>query len=439
MKYNFDKLQIEIVSIAAIKPYANNARTHSHRQVQRIVESIKQFGFTNPLLIDDVGEIIAGHGRFAAAQRLKLAELPVIRLNHLDPAQKRALRLADNRIAEMSTWTIEVLSSELQFLVETDFAIETTGFDAIDLDKLLTPTSAADPDDRPVPPLPKRPVSRIGDLWLLGDHRLLCGDARTAESYDALLGQERADLIITDVPFNVPILGHVSSSKRHRNFAMASGEMSPSQFRQFLATALGLARDWSRQGSIHYVFMDWRSIGLLLSLGEELYSALLNICVWAKTNAGMGSFYRSQHELIAVFRHGDVSHVNNVQLGRLGRHRSNLWTYAGATAFSRSRTSDLADHPTVKPIALIADAIRDGSKPGDLILDPFGGSGSALLAAHSVGRRAALIEIDPAYVDLALRRFEDRTGMKPTLAADGLSIDAVRQERVPTEGAHVTA
>jgi len=339
----------------------------------------------------------------------------------------------------MSTWTIEVLSSELQFLVDTDFAIETTGFDAIDLDKLLTPTSAADPDDRPVPPLPTRPVSRTGDLWLLGEHRLLCGDARLAETYDALLGAERSDLIITDVPFNLPIPGHVSSSKRHRNFAMASGEMSPSQFRQFLATALSLARDRSRLGSIHYVFMDWRSIGLLLSLGEELYSDLLNICVWAKTNAGMGSFYRSQHELVAVFRHGDVSHVNNVQLGRLGRHRSNLWTYAGATTFSRSRAADLADHPTVKSIALIADAIRDASKPGDLILDPFGGSGSALLASHSVGRRAALIEIDPAYVDLALRRFEDRTGVTPTLAADGLSIDAVRQQRMPTESAHVTA
>ena len=288
---------------------------------------------------------------------------------------------------------------------------------------------ADDPDDPPVPAPPDQPTSRSGDIWLLGKHKLICGDARLPETYTALLGAELADLVITDPPYNVPISGHVSSTARHGNFAMASGEMSRAEFQQFLSQALSCARERSRPGSVHYVFMDWRSLAELLAVGANVYGHLLNICVWAKTNAGMGSFYRSQHEFIAVFRHGDVAHINNVQLGRLGRHRSNLWTYAGATTFSRTRDADLVDHPTVKPIAMIADAIRDASRPGDLVLDPFGGSGSTLLAADKVGRRAALIEFDPAYADVILRRFEERTGIAPILAATGLTVHVVQRQR----------
>ena len=424
------ELHVELVDINLLKPYAMNARAHSRKQVRRIADSIKQFGFTNPLLIDELGEVIAGHGRLQAAQQLKLGQVPVIRLRHLDTAQKRALRLADNRIAELSSWTPELLTSELQFLVETDFAVEVTGFDTIDLDRILTPASTEqDPDDAAVPAPPDQPTSRSGDIWLLGGHKLICGDARLPKTYTALLGAELADLVITDPPYNVPISGHVSGTARHGNFAMASGEMSSAEFQWFLSKALGCARERSRPGSVHYVFMDWRSLAHLLAVGASVYGHLLNICVWAKTNAGMGSFYRSQHEFIAVFRHGDVAHINNVQLGRLGRHRSNLWTYAGATTFSRTRDADLVDHPTVKPIAMIADAIRDASKPGDLVLDPFGGSGSTLLAADKVGRRAALIEFDPAYVDVILRRFEERTGIAPILAATGLTVHVVQRQR----------
>ena len=430
MTSNLVELHVELVDINLLKPYAMNARAHSRKQVRRIADSIKQFGFTNPLLIDELGEVIAGHGRLQAAQQLKLGQVPVIRLRHLDTAQKRALRLADNRIAELSSWTPELLTSELQFLVETDFAVEVTGFDTIDLDRILTPASTEqDPDDAPVPAPPDQPTSRSGDIWLLGNHKLICGDARLSETYIALLGTELADLVITDPPYNVPISGHVSSTARHGNFAMASGEMSRAEFQQFLSQALSCARERSRPGSVHYVFMDWRSLAELLAVGANVYGHLLNICVWAKTNAGMGSFYRSQHEFIAVFRHGDVAHINNVQLGRLGRHRSNLWTYAGATTFSRTRDADLVDHPTVKPIAMIADAIRDASRPGDLVLDPFGGSGSTLLAADKVGRRAALIEFDPAYVDVILRRFEERTGIAPILAATGLTAHVVQKQR----------
>lgn len=430
MTSNLVELHVDLVDINLLKPYAMNARAHSRKQVRRIADSIKQFGFTNPLLIDELGEVIAGHGRLQAAQQLKLGQVPVIRLRHLDTAQKRALRLADNRIAELSSWTPELLTSELQFLVETDFAVEVTGFDTIDLDRILTPANAADdPDDAPVPAPPDQPTSRPGDIWLLGNHKLICGDARLPETYTALLGAELADLVITDPPYNVPISGHVSSTARHGNFAMASGEMSRAEFQRFLSQALGCARERSRPGSVHYVFMDWRSLAELLAVGANVYGHLLNICVWAKTNAGMGSFYRSQHEFIAVFRHGDVAHINNVQLGRLGRHRSNLWTYAGATTFSRTRDADLVDHPTVKPIAMIADAIRDASRPGDLVLDPFGGSGSTLLAADKIGRRAALIEFDPAYVDVILRRFEERTGIAPILAATGLTVHVVQRQR----------
>lgn len=430
MTSNLVELHVDLVDINLLKPYAMNARAHSRKQVRRIADSIKQFGFTNPLLIDELGEVIAGHGRLQAAQQLKLGQVPVIRLRHLDTAQKRALRLADNRIAELSSWTPELLTSELQFLVETDFAVEVTGFDTIDLDRILTPANAADdPDDAPVPAPPDKPTSRSGDIWLLGDHKLICGDARLPETYTALLGAELADLVITNPPYNVPISGHVSGTARHGNFAMASGEMSRAEFQQFLSQALSCARERSRPGSVHYVFMDWRSLAELLAVGANVYGHLLNICVWAKTNAGMGSFYRSQHEFIAVFRHGDVAHINNVQLGRLGRHRSNLWTYAGATTFSRTRDADLVDHPTVKPIAMIADAIRDASRPGDLVLDPFGGSGSTLLAADKIGRRAALIEFDPAYVDVILRRFKERTGIAPILAATGLTAHLVQQQR----------
>lgn len=425
-----ENLTIDLVDIDLIKPFASNARTHSRKQIKRIADSIKQFGFTNPLLIDNANEIIAGHGRYEAAQQLKLETVPAIRILHLDDAGKRALRLADNRIAELSSWSPELLASELSVLVETDFAVEVTGFDAIDLDKLLSPnTSDDDPDDAPVPLPSCCPVSRLGDLWLLGEHKLICGDARLPETYDTLLGSDLADLVITDPPHNVPILGDVSGTARHGNFAMASGEMSLDDFRAFLTAVLSLSQERSRLGSVHYVFMDWRGLAQLLAVGEKVYGPLLNLRVWAKTNAGMGSFYRSQHELVAVFRHGDVSHINNVQLGRLGRYRSNLWTYAGATAFSRTRESDLVDHPTVKPVAMIADAIRDASKPGDLVLDPFGGSGSALLAAQSVGRRAALIEIDPAYVDVILRRFENATRIVPRLSGDGLTVHEVKEWR----------
>lgn len=426
------RCELDHLPLSALRPYARNARLHSRKQIKSIAASIREFGFTNPILADEHGEIIAGHGRFEAAQALKLDAVPVMRLPGLSEVQKRALRLADNKLALNSVWSPELLSAELAELTLTDFDITLTGFDAIEVDKITTPSLSPLEDlDGPIAPPPTVPVSAAGDMWALGDHALLVGDARDQASYRKLLGSRQADLVVTDPPYNVPIAGHVSGkgAARHDEFRMASGEMSPQQFQDFLRVVLLLARDSSRDGSLHYVFSDWRMIGLLTALGEELFSALMNIATWIKPNGGMGSFYRSQHEMIAILRHGKAPHVNNIQLGRMGRYRSNVWQYPGASGFSKSRKKDLSDHPTVKPVAMIADAIRDASKPGDLVLDPFGGSGSTLMAAEVTKRRAALIEIEPRFADVTCRRFQELTGIEPVLLPDRTPLSVVRNER----------
>lgn len=423
--------KMEMMDVTALRPYARNARIHSKKQVARIAASIAEYGFTNPPLIDEDGEIIAGHGRVAAAKQLRLQGIPVIRLMGLSDVQKRALRLADNKLALDSAWSVELLAEELKGLITTDFDLSLTGFDAIEIDKLVTPSlSVADQDDE-VPAPPSDPVTQGGDIWALGIHRIVCGDAREVGSYHAVLGAELADAVVADPPFNVPIAGNVSGkgSVKHADFEMASGEMSRNEFREFLSTGLSLARQNSRNGSLHYVFSDWRMIGLLTGIGEEVYSKLLNIIAWIKPNAGLGSHYRSQHELIAVFKNGDAAHINNVQLGRMGRYRSNVWQYAGASSFSKTRKRDLADHPTVKPLMMIADAIRDATNPGGLVLDPFGGSGTTLIAAELIGRRACLIEIEPKFVDVTMRRFQDRTGVEPKLLPEMTPLSQIRKQR----------
>ncbi len=425
------QIQFETVPPASLRPYARNARHHSRKQVKAIAASVREFGFTNPILVDEGGEIIAGHGRLEAAQHLGLTTVPIIRISGLSGVQKKALRLADNKLALDSVWNLKLLSAELADLATTDFDLTLTGFETIEVDKLTTPSLCLRELDDPLPEPPAVPVSRDGDVWALRDHILAVGDARDAAVHRKMLGSKLADMVITDPPYNVPIDGHVSGKGRirHDEFRMASGEMSPSEFRSFLTTTLSLARDVSRDGSLHYVFVDWRMIGLLTAIGEELFSMLMNIAVWAKPNGGMGSFYRSQHEMVAIFKYGTAPHVNNIQLGRMGRHRSNIWQYPGASGFSKTRKQDLSDHPTVKPVALVADAIRDATKPGDLVLDPFGGSGTTLIAAEVTKRRAALIEIEPKYADVTLRRFQEQTGIEPVLLPERIPLSVVRTER----------
>lgn len=424
-------ISFDNVSPASLRPYAKNARRRSSKVVRAIAASITEFGFTSPIVIDETGEIIAGHGRLEAANLLKLKTVPVVRVSGLDVNQKNALRLADNKLVLDGSWSPEFLSAALSDLLSADFDISTTGFDAIELDAALTPIISKDDFSDVLPQIPKIPVSRCGDVWQLGQHRVTVADARIAESYQAVLCGRLADMVFGDGPYNVRIQGNVSGKGRskHSEFQMASGEMADAEFAAFLTLVLSLARDNSRDGSLHYLCADWRMIGLLNDIGKKLFAQLMNIAVWVKANAGLGSFYRSQHEMIAIFKNGRGSHINNIQLGRMGRYRTNVWQYPGASGFSKTRTKDLADHPTVKPVALVADAIRDATKPGDLVLDPFGGSGTTLMAAETVNRRAALIEIEPKYVDVTLERFQGQTGIEPVLLPHGIPLSAVRSER----------
>ena len=430
-------LAIEYRSTSALKVNPRNVRTHSKRQVQAIAESIKSFGFTNPVLVDDDNMILAGHGRFQAAKLLGFDAVPAIRISQLTEAQKRAFVLADNKLSERAGWDRELLAVELGelavMLPDLGLSVDLTGFEVGEIDAILTDVEedkAASRDDEVIP-LPEKPVTRPGDLWVLGRHRLLCGDARDPAAIGALLGNEPADMVFTDPPYNVRINGHVLGKGRHQHaeFAMASGEMSEGEFTAFLQQVLGNAAAASRNGALHFVCMDWRHLGELLAAGKSVYSEMKNLCVWAKTNGGQGSLYRSQHELVAVFKVGDGEHVNNVELGRFGRNRSNVWHYAGVNSFKAGRQEELEAHPTVKPVALVTDAIKDVTRRGAIVLDIFGGSGTTLIAAERTGRRARLLEIEPRYVDVTIARFEQVTKADAVHAETGQTFAEIADER----------
>jgi len=352
--------RLEHLSPLSLLPYGRNARTHSKKQVAQIAASIAQFGFNNPVLVSDDNQIIAGHGRVAAARSLGLETVPILRLSHLNEAQRRAYVLADNKLALNAGWDQEILAIELQGLMQ---------------------------------------------------------------------GQ-KADLVFTDPPYNLPIEGHVSGLGRHQHqgFCMGVGEMSPEAFTQFLQASLGAMADVCKDGAIAFVCMDWRHIGELMSAGTVVFSALKNLCVWNKTNAGMGSFYRSKHELVLVYKVGTADHTNTFGLGRSGRYRTNVWDYAGVTSFSGGRQDALAMHPTVKPTAMVADAIKDCSKRGDIVLDGFGGSGTTLIAAQACGRSARIIELDPQYCDTIVRRYQAFTGKAAVLEATGQTFDTLEDQ-----------
>jgi len=430
-------MAIEYTSISDLRPYSRNARTHSKKQIRQIAGSIREFGFTNPILISDNNEIIAGHGRVEAARVLMMKSVPTVRLSHLNAEQRRAYVIADNKLAQNAGWDRELLAVELQGLTDLSFDMEAIGFSQVEIDLLLDEKQSGDETDNQMPRLvdPSTATTVSGDKWLLGPwHRLLCGDSRNRDSFAALLGNERCDLIFTDPPYNVPIDGHVCGlgRVRHREFAMGAGEMSREQFSQFLQETLGHAATVSRDGAIAYVCMDWRHITELIEAGRAVFSELKNICVWNKTNGGMGSFYRSKHELVCVFKVGTAPHINNFGLGDSGRYRTNVWDYPGINTMRSGRSEELTLHPTVKPVALIADAIRDCSPRGGIVLDLFAGSGTTLIAAERTGRKARLIEFDPAYCDRILQRFELATGKAPLLAATGKPFELVREERQQT-------
>ncbi|MFO1015077.1 MAG: DNA methyltransferase [Caulobacteraceae bacterium] len=436
MDQTFD---IQPIDPRALRPYARNARRHSKKQLKQIADSIRRFGFTNPVLVSDDGEIIAGHGRVEAAKLLGLASVPSLKLSHLTPEERRAYVIADNKLALNAGWDQEMLAIELQALIDLDFDVELTGFSLAEVDLTLDAARDADPSapdagpEDDIPPMAPTAVTRIGDLWRLGRHRLLCGDARNAADYKLLLGDEPVDVVFTDPPYNVPIDGHVTGLGRirHREFAMGVGEMSEPAFTAFLAETLGNAAAVCRDGAIAFVCMDWRHVAELLAAGRVVFSELKNLCVWNKTNGGMGTFYRSKHELVCVFKVGQGAHINSFGLGDTGRYRTNVWDYPGISSLgAEAKAETLGMHPTVKPTALVADAIRDCSRRGQVVLDPFAGSGTTLIAAESCGRLARVIEYDPLYCDVIIRRWENLTGKCAELVSDGQSFDAVAEARI---------
>jgi DNA modification methylase len=423
-------LKIQYVSPDRLRPYPGNARSHSRKQLKLIADSIQRFGFTNPILVTDDFEVVAGHGRLQAAKTLGLKDIPVVALSSLSEADKKALIIADNRIAELAGWDRDILAIEYQALEDLQFDdIEVTGFSLGEIDTILDEASEKKPiepgPEDQIPPVVAAPISRKGDLWTLGSHRLLCGDARPEEDYARLLEGETADLVLTDPPFNVRVDGNVSGlgKIRHAEFAMASGEMSGAEFTAFLSTFLGCAKAHSQDGAILFVFMDWRHLFELTCAGREQGLALKNLIVWAKDNAGMGTFYRSRHELVFVFKNGDAAHTNTFELGQHGRYRTNVWEYAGVNTFRTGRLDELAMHPTVKPVAMLADAIRDVTRRGAIVLDPFAGSGSTLIAAEKTGRKARCIEYEPKYCDVIVRRWQAYTGKAAEFNGIGLTFE----------------
>jgi DNA modification methylase len=437
------ELTVTYLPIDKLKPFPRNARTHTAKQIHQILASIREFGFTNPIIVDESNTIICGHGRVEAAKLLNYSSVPAIRITDLSDSQKRAYVLADNKLALNSGWDPEILAIEFQYLAESElsFEIEITGFDTAEIDILIDGPSKKSSDDSAdhVPAPASFSVTRLGDIWNLGKHKIVCGDARNPDLYPALL-ETPARLVFADPPYNVPIDGHVCGlgAVKHREFAMAVGEMSPPEFMEFLTLVFRHAAHHSMDGALHYICMDWRSIAEVSAMGKIVYSELKNLCIWNKNNGGMGSFYRSKHELVFVFKVGKHPHLNTIELGRNGRYRTNVWDYDTVDSRRPRQSSDPLSHPTIKPVALVIDAIKDCSRRGEIVLDPFGGSGTTIIAVEKSRRRARVIEIDPIYVDVAIRRWQNLTGGAAILVSNGLSFSEVARSRYGQEPENVT-
>ena len=420
-----------MANVSDLKPYEKNAKKHPAWQIDQIAESIKHFRCINPLIVTKDFEIIAGHGRFEAALKIGLKQIPVILVEHLTEAQIKAYRITDNKTNINTGFDSHLLKVELSEIQKIDdsFDLQLTGHTTGELDLIFNTEDSVENDELDL--MPEAETTSFvnqGDLWILGKHRLLCGSALEATSYELIMGDELADAVLTDPPFNVAITGHVCGNGRvqHDEFAMASGEMSDEEFEKFIAAFIVLLVKYSRNGSLHYIFMDWRSIDALMLICRKFYQDIKNLVIWNKSNGGMGSMYRSKHELIVVCKNGSAPHINNVHLGKYGRYRSNVWDYPGVNSFSRS--DDLKMHPTVKPVAMMADAIMDCTDLNGIVLDPFAGSGTTLIAAEKVGRFARVIELEPKYCDLIIRRWQDLTGQDAVHAASGKPFNQIEQE-----------
>lgn len=399
-----------------------NVRKIEPAHLLEVINSIRTFGFCDPLLIDGENRVLDGVIRVEAAKRLGLSSIPCVQAGHLSASERRLLRLALNRLSEKGRWDLEELRVEFSELIAEGISVETSGFSLPEIDHITIGDDELAEASTLTPSAEATPVTRLGDVYLLGRHRLICGDSTRSETYASLMGGKFARLILTDQPYNVPIAGHVTKSG-HNEFVMASGEMSCAEFADFNSSWLSAASRHLLEGGLLGTFIDWRGYPSVDAAARSLGLAQLNLVVWTKTNAGLGSLYRSQHELLPLYKKGTASHVNNVELGKNGRWRSNVWTYPGATSLGSDSRKGLEFHPTVKPVAMLADMLLDVTNRGDVVLDPFLGSGSTLIAAERSSRVCCGIELDPRYVDLTIRRFKEQFGIDAALETSGQTFD----------------
>jgi hypothetical protein len=421
-------LEWQSLPIAQIKPYPAHARVHNKRQIEKLKKLIRHFGQVIPIVIDREGVIVDGHAVWQAMRELGSGEIAAIVVSNRTDPEIKALRLALNRIPGDAAWENERLRVELEQLVKLSFDLELTGFDAVEVDHLFevdVPKLNVAEDGEQIPGPRKPAITGVGDIWTCGRHKIGCGDARKQEFVDKVCGGLAPSMCFVDPPYNLPIAGFVSGKGRvrHQNFIHGVGELTGDQFTTFLAESLAVLQRSASDGAMIFACMDWRHVYEILGAGRQCGLALINLCVWAKTNAGMGSLYRSQHELVCVFKVGTTQHTNNVELGRHGRNRSNLWTYRGLNSFGDDRDKLLASHPTVKPVLMIADAIRDVTRRGEIVLDTFMGSGSTIMAAEETGRVGVAVDLDPLYVDVAIRRWQSRTRRDALHAETGEPFD----------------
>ena len=430
---------VEEVALGDLQSNPAPQRRHGERKITRLMGAIEAFGQL-PLLVSEALMVLDGQAVVEACRRLGRQTVSVIRVTHLTTQAQRALMMAVNRLGEDAKWDLTVLKTDFQVMLadpQIDFDLDVTGFDQVYIDGTLMGDEEQAQDDLPEPPA--TPVTQSGDLWRCGVHRVLCGDSLLAKSFEELMAQERAQLALSDVPYNVAISTVSGQGKaKHDEFAMASGEMDRAAFVEFQKTVFKHCHAAALDGALAYFFIDGRHVRDQIEAGEAVFGKMKQLVVWVKDNPGMGSFYRSGHELITIWKCGQAAHINNFGLGGSGRHRSNVWTYPGMSSLGKGRAEALSWHPTVKPLALMADAILDVTRRGDLVLDPFGGSGTTMMAAQRTGRRACLIEIEPKYVDVTLQRFLAETGEEPLLQQTGERLSQVAARRAVEASSPVT-
>ena len=426
-------MQVELVPTASLKLNPESARRFSRSDERLAREIVKANDPIPPLLVDDQCIVRTGEALFRAAQQLHIQNVPVIRISDMSEAKLQALSVAYQRLGELGEWDREQLVKlNLRFEVEIpDYQPESIGFGVGALDVMIGELADDAGEDFDLSPSAV-PVTKVGDVWILDKHRLICGDSISPSTFARLMSGTAAAMVFTDPPFGCPINGFVAGEGRHREFVMGSGEMSPDELAAFFGGFIAAMLPYVKKGAVVELVIDWRSLHQLLDAAAPLLGPLINMAVWVKDRPGQGSFLRSQHELILIFKAGKGRFLNNVQLGRDGRSRSNIWSYPSAKTASKGSDEGnmLENHPTPKGVRLVADAILDCTRRGDVVLDCFLGSGTTLIAAEKVGRICCAAELDPLYVDLAVRRWQAWTGQQAVHEASGRTFDEIEAETI---------